>query len=188
MLRIRHFDPGDLFAIDLNEVNPGEEKSGFRIDENGQPALDENQNLVGIFSRESDGHQIAVLDRFIRDGYSFIRGLHFVEENPSRLPDQKEVPEETPPLADILNPEAVQAFIRLVYQRFYDEFSDYFGTTIKAVFTDEPSFLGRNSEPGAQPGNADVLGYVNKWLGYDFTPHLPKLFYSDEPEAEKYQE
>jgi hypothetical protein len=181
------FRPRGLFAIDLNEVNPGEENSGFRIDENRQPALVENQKLVGIFNRESDGHRIAVLDRFIKDGFSVIRGLHYIEENPSRRPDKKEVPEETPPLADILNPEAVRAFIRLVYQRFYDEFSDYFGTVIKAFFTDEPSFLGRNSEPGAQPGNSDVLEHVNNWLGYDFRPHLPRLFYSDEPDSEKYR-
>ncbi len=181
------YRPRGLFAIDLDEMNSSQEQSGFRIDEDGKPALENGQNLIGIFRRESDGHQIAVLDRFIRDGYSLIRGLHYVEENPSRRLDKKEVAEETPPLADILNPEAMQVFIRLVYQRFFDEFGKDFGTTIKAVFTDEPSFLGRNSEPGAQPGNADVLAFVNKWLGYDFSPYLPKLFYSDEPGSEKYR-
>ncbi len=182
------FRPRGLFAIDLNEVKPGEVKAGFSIDQSGQPVLDADQKLIGIYSRESDGHQIAVLDRFIRDGYSLIRGLHYIEENPGRRADRKEVAEENPPLADILNPEAVRAFIRLVYQRYYDEFGDYFGSVIKAVFTDEPSFLGRNSEPEARPGNADVLGYVSKRLGYDVSPHLPKLFYSDEPDSERFRD
>lgn len=182
------FRPRGLFAVDLNEVKPGEERFGFRIDQYGQPVLEKNQKLIGIVSRESDGHQIAILDRFIRDGYSLIRGLHFLEENPDRRPDKKEVAEEMPPLGDILNPEAMLAFIRLVYQRFYDEFGDYFGKTIKAVFTDEPSFFGKNDEQGAEPGNADVLMFVNKWLGYDFTPYLPKLFYRDEPDSEKYRD
>ena len=181
------FRPRGLFAVNLEEVAPGTISSGFLIDEKGQPVLREGQKLAGIYKRESDGHRIAVLDRFINEGYSVIRGLHFVEEDPPRSPNRKEVEEENPPLADILNPQAMQAFIRLVYQRFHDEFSEYFGDVIKAVFTDEPSFLGRNSEPGAQPGNSELLDYVSNWLGYDFRPYLPRLFYDDEPEAEKYR-
>ncbi|MGA1076182.1 MAG: DUF6282 family protein [Ilumatobacteraceae bacterium] len=42
-----------------------------------------------------------------------------------------------------LNPDAVDCFIRLVYQKLYDRFAPHFGRTIRAVFTDEPSLLGR---------------------------------------------
>ena len=31
------------------------------------------------------------------------------------------------------------------------------------------------------------MDHVNAWLGYDFTPHLPALWYKDEPEAEKHR-
>ena len=182
------FRPRGLFAIDLDEVKPGDEKYGFKIGPDGKPVVRENQKLLAIVPRESDGHRIAVLDRYIATGYSLVRGLHFLEENPQRRPDKREVPEEMPPLADILNPEAMQSFIRLVYQRFFDEFGDEFGHTIKAVFTDEPSFFGKNSEKGAVPGNSHVLEFVNSWLGYDFTPHLPKLFFKEEAEVQKYQD
>lgn len=42
--------------------------------------------------------------------------------------------------ADLLDPEAVSRFIALTHQRYYDEFADYFGRVIPAIFTDEPSF------------------------------------------------
>jgi hypothetical protein len=182
------YRPRGFFAIDLDEVNPGDEKQGFQIGPNGHPVVEENQKLVAVVPRKSDGHRIAILDRYITPGYSLIRGLHFVEEDPGRRPNKKEVAEEMPPLGDILNPEAMLCFIRLVYQRFYDEFGKDFGETIKAVFTDEPSFFGKRGERGAKPGNADVLEFVSKWLVYDFKPHLPKLFFNNEPEAQKYRD
>ena len=116
-----------------------------------------------------------------------IRGLHFREENPPRRKDHKEVPENLPPAGDILNPESVQCFIKLVYQRYYDEFGEHFGKTIKGIFTDEPSFMAKRGERGAQPGTTGILEHVNAYLGYDFTPHLPALWYSDEPDAGRYR-
>jgi len=177
-----------LFAIDLDEVKPGNSRRGFQIGNDGKPVLSEDQHLVAIVERKKNGHRIAVVDRAIRPGYSLIRGLHFLEENPPRRPDKKEVPENMPPLADILNPDAVACFIRLVYQRYYDEFGEQFGKTIKAIFTDEPSFLGKRGELGAVPGTRGILDHVNAWLGYDFTPYLPALWYKDEPDAEKHRD
>ncbi|MCP4613491.1 MAG: hypothetical protein GY845_32770 [Planctomycetes bacterium] len=176
-----------LFAIDLDEVEPGTEKYGIHIGANGKPELARGQNLVAIIKRKRNGHRIAIVDRSIRDGYSIIRGLHFLEENPPRRANHKEVPENSPPGADILNPEAVACFIRLVYQRYYDEFKGHFGKTIPAVFTDEPSFLAKRSERGAMPGTTGILEHVNRFLGYDFTPFLPALWYRDEPDAERYR-
>ena len=65
-----------------------------------------------------------------------IRGIHFGE-------DDGEVGE--PASADILNPEAVECFIHLTHDRYYDALSEYFGNTIIAFFTDEPCALGRNA-------------------------------------------
>jgi len=177
------YRPRGLFAIDLDEVKPGQEKYGFRIGADGKPIVGEDQSLVAVVKRKTNGHRIAIVDRFIREGYSQIRGLHFREEDAVRRADKKEVPENMPPLADILNPEAMACFIRLVYQRFYDELRPHFGKTIKAVFTDEPSFFGKRAERGAIAGNAEVLKHVNQILGYDFTPYLPSLWYKDEPDA-----
>ena len=65
-----------------------------------------------------------------------IRGIHFGE-------DDGEVG--APASADILNPEAVECFIHLTHDRYYDALSEYFGNTIIAFFTDEPCALGRNA-------------------------------------------
>ena len=79
-----------------------------------------------------------------------------------------------PPAADLLNPSAVAAFIRLTHQKYYDALSDYFGDTVIAIFTDEPSLSGRCALPGLIPWTDDLLEDF-KALGYDES-HLPALF------------
>lgn len=176
-----------LFAVDLDETKPDTEEHYIHIGANGEPELTQGQNLAAIIKRKQNGHRIAVIDRTIRPGYSLIRGLHFLEDNPSGRANHREVAENMPPAADILNPQAVACFIRLVYQRYYDEFKDYFGKTIHAIFTDEPSFFAKNPERGAIPGTTGILEHVNRFLGYDFTAYLPALWYKDEPDADKYR-
>lgn len=176
-----------LFAVDLDTAKPGDRIYGLRIGLDGMPVPEKGQNLIAIVPRKSDGHCIAVFDRAIRDGSSTIRGLHFRDDDPPRRADHKEVPENTPPAADILNPESVNCFIRLVYQRFYDEFRPHFGKTITAIFTDEPSILAKNAERGAVAGTTGIVSEVSRILGYDFTPHLPTLWFEDEPDAARYR-
>ncbi len=174
-------------GIDLDEAKPQTEVQGVRIGSDGAPALAPGQKLVAIVRRKTNGHRVAVVDRAARDGYSVIRGLHFTQDDPPRRADHREVPENQPPGADILNPQAVACFIRHVYQKYYDEFGRYFSKTIKAIFTDEPSLLAREAERGMVPGTSGVLEHVNAFLGYNFTEHLPALWYRDEPEAARYR-
>ncbi|MCU0913856.1 MAG: hypothetical protein MUC88_04730 [Planctomycetes bacterium] len=176
-----------LVCVDLEEAKPQTEVQGVRIGDNGEPALAPGQNLVAIVPRQKNGHRIAVVDRAARAGHSTIRGLHFTQDDPPRRADHREVSENQPPGADILNPEAVACFIRLVYQRFYDEFRPHFGKTVKAVFTDEPSLLARGAERGMVPGTTGILAHVNAFLDYDFTERLPALWYNDEPDADRYR-
>ena len=176
-----------LFCVDLDKTAPGTVKYGLQIDDSGKPVPAEGINLIAEVKRKKDGHRVVVFDRAIRPGYSYIRGLHFLQEDPPRRDDHREVPENKPPGADILNPEAVACFIRLVYQRYYDEFKTFFGKTVIAIFTDEPSFLAKRGESGAVPGTQGILEHVNRHLGYDFTEYLPTLWYRDEPDAEKYR-
>lgn len=177
-----------LFCVDLDEAAPGTIQYGLQIDDSGKPTPAEGINLIAEVKRKKDGHRVVIFDRAMQPGYSHIRGLHFLEKDPPRRSDHKEVPENKPLAADILNPEAVACFIRLVYQRYYDEFKSFFGKTIKAIFTDEPSLLAKRAERGAVPGTQDILEHVNRHLGYDFTEYLPTLWYSDEPDAEKYRQ
>jgi hypothetical protein len=46
---------------------------------------------------------------------------------------------------DVLNPDAMDCFIRLTHEQYAKHFSAYFGGTIKGFFTDEPSFAYGNT-------------------------------------------
>jgi len=102
-----------------------------------------------------------------------IRGLHWTNEG------QKGEREDAPPAADLLNPEAVDCFVELVYQGFYDRFSAHFGKTIVGIFTDEPSILGRGPARGMVPGSRAVVERIGQMLGRDIRPDLPRLWSAD---------
>ncbi|MBB16420.1 hypothetical protein CMK22_14190 [Candidatus Poribacteria bacterium] len=174
-------------AIDLTTASPESEIQGVKIDAQSQVHLDPTQTLVAEVDRRHDGHRLVIVDQPI---HTTIRGLHFTEQDPPRRQDQREVDECHPLAADLLNPDAMICFINKVYQRYYDEFAEYFGTTIQAIFTDEPSLLGKHDRPPGwivRPGTRDALIHINRFLQYDFTPYLPTLWDDQEPEAEKYR-
>ena len=68
-----------------------------------------------------------------------IRGVH---------PGEDDEEPNAPASADLLDPEAVQSFIRITYDAYYAKLSRHFGKTIQAIFTDEPSIMGRGPLPG----------------------------------------
>ncbi len=139
-----------------------------------ETTLQEDEVLVAVVKRHN-GQRIAIIDRKIG---AVIRGLHFIDEGPA---------EEMPAHGDLLNPETSAAFIRLVYDKYAERFGQYFGNTIFAIFTDEPALMGQEPPLGVWPGTTGILEHVNRILGYDFTPHLPALWYHDEPEALHYR-
>lgn len=71
-----------------------------------------------------------------------IRGIHENEDDGQA---------NAPAAADLLNAEAMRAFIRLTHQRYYDRLKPYFGETIIGFFTDEPSPTGRAGRRGMCP-------------------------------------
>ncbi|MEZ4668292.1 MAG: hypothetical protein R3E39_10285 [Anaerolineae bacterium] len=165
-----------MVRIDLDALQPNTSISGVAVNAQGELALDETQTL--LCQAAYNGRRYAVVERPID---SVIRGLHYVDE--SVVDASGESPESAPPATDLLNAEAVACFIRLVYDRFYAEFGDYFGMTIQAIFTDEPMLLGRAREGGVLPATRDILTHINAFLGYDFAPHLPALWDEDVPES-----
>ena len=176
-----------LVGIDLDVVRAGCAVEGCRIDDGGRLSLEADQYLVAAVNRQQDGHRIAVVD--LPTG-SFIRGLHYIDEHAARRPDHIEVPENTPPAADLLNPEAVSCFIRLVYDRLAGALGKYFGSTIRAIFTDEPKPLAKGAPRKGfhpVPGTTGILAHVSRLLGYDFTPHLPALWDDGEPDASRHR-
>ena len=46
-----------------------------------------------------------------------------------------------PARPDVLNPEAMRAFVRSTHERYAEKLGEFFGTLIKGIFSDEPSFL-----------------------------------------------
>lgn len=103
-----------------------------------------------------------------------IRGVHY-------LPDGGEF---SPPAGDILNPEATASFIRLVHDRYFDTLQDHFGKTVRGVFTDEPSPLGRGGREDVRPWTRGFADFLQARLGYDFRPHLAALWDETLPDAD----
>jgi hypothetical protein len=130
-----------MVRINLDEAERGQAQQGVMIGADGEPVLTPDQQLVATVTYQ--GQRYAIVNRPIN---SVIRGLHYLHE------DADEPPEDNPPAADLLNPDAVACFIRLVYQRFYDEFGAHFGNTVRAIFTDEPHLLGRRREKASCRG------------------------------------
>jgi hypothetical protein len=77
-------------------------------------------------------------------------------------------------LVNYLDPQAVQRFITLTYQAYYDQFPTHFGTTIDSAFYDEPTFHwiqgGRawtekfNEKYREKRGTDPVLDYPALWF------------------------
>lgn len=97
------------------------------------------------------------------------------------LPTQDDGLPDAPPAADLLNPEAVQCFIRLTHERYYARMPQAFGTTIRAMFTDEPNPLGRNAPASML---AWSTGTAAQWLAEGYAlEDLPALFMDAVPDA-----
>lgn len=63
----------------------------IEIDTDDELELPEGQNLVAIVKRRTNGRRIAVIDRAMKPGRSVIRSLHFIDDDPPRRADHREV-------------------------------------------------------------------------------------------------
>lgn len=114
------------------------------------------------------------------DGYTYIlgftngtiRGIHEGEDDGQP---------NAPKASDLLNPNAVDSFISITYDGYYERLKKYFGKTIIGIFTDEPSLTGRNADM------KDKIPWTYEFI-YDFIDaggnieELPKLFVGHSPE------
>lgn len=94
-----------------------------------------------------------------------IRGIHEGEDDGQPF---------APKAGDLLNKDAMQAFIRLTHERYYEYLSEEFGKTIIGFFTDEPSPTGRASRRGMQPWT-DGFEKEIELAGFDLNDY-PALF------------
>ena len=56
-----------------------------------------------------------------------------------------------PAASDLMNPDAVACFLRHTHEQYYKHLREYFGTTVVAMFTDEPNPIGRSARRGPHP-------------------------------------
>lgn len=111
---------------------------------------------------------------------STIRGVHAVEDDGHSL---------APPFMDIMNPEAVDLFIKLTHDRYYEHLREYFGTTVVAMFTDETNPLGRGARraPNPKPFTSDLLGDLSRQWNDDVLRWLPALWLDCGPRGEGFR-
>ncbi len=81
-----------------------------------------------------------------------IRGIH---------PGEDDGEPNAPISGDLMNPDAMDKFIHLTHDRYYEVLKEYFGNTVIAMFTDEPDVLGRNHRAGSKPW---TIGFMDWWL------------------------
>mgnify|MGYP001183563228 CR=1 FL=1 len=136
------YDPGNIFSI-----YPEQEMEYYTIS-----IEDREIHINSSISELMDGQQMIILSEGYTEGT--IRGIHELQDD-----GQKNAPRS----ADLLNPEAVKAFIGFTHERYREVVGDYFGNTIIGMFTDEPDITGRNSKPGYIPW---TNGFERRLFGY----------------------
>lgn len=131
----------------LVSVQAVRKRSEREIEEIRPIALEQGQDAIA-FTPPDEG-EWSILVFIDAPSKGTIRGVH--EGQDDGEPD-------APLAADLLNPDAVQTFIALTHERYYTRLSRYFGTTIFAMFTDEPDLLGRGHKQGLKPW---TRGFMN---------------------------
>lgn len=123
-----------------------------RLDLNQTLILEAELNCVQFVpSDDQDWHVVLFIEKFSR---GTIRGVHFGQDDGEPG---------APPSADLLNVQATETFIRLTHERYYERLKPYFGSTIQAMFTDEPNILGRGPLPSLKPWTSEFLSYAQSF-------------------------
>src|SRR5712692_3092930 len=87
--------------------------------------------------------------------------------------------DDPPCCADLLNPAAVDKFISVTHAEYYRRFAEYFGSTITAIFTDEPGFLNNRIDgylPNTVPWTEALPEVFGRKKGYSLIDSLPLVW------------
>ena len=84
------------------------------------------------------------------------------------------------PSCDYLDPKAVEKFVEITHQAYYDRFSKHFGTTIDSTFHDEPTLYRAEGRTWTPMFNEK---FEAKY-GFDPRPYYPALWYDIGPESQ----
>jgi hypothetical protein len=154
-----------LYALPADAPVPEGEDPQFMF----YVSRDEDGDCIGISLDPPHENPEAYAPWMLVLGYTggTIRGLS---------PDEDDGQPNAPAAADLLNPMATDCFIRHTHERYADVLSEYFGQTVIAFFTDEPSITGRGGRlDGGIPWS---YGMEEDFFeaGGDF-PHLGALLF-----------
>jgi len=130
----------------------------------------DEQSLVRLDLGEGKWRAMAWLD--VPTG-GHIRGVHLGEDDSDADP---------PPSADLLNPAATAKFIETTHERYAAAVGDLFGTTILAVFVDEPGLAGRGPKRRGLAWTGGLLEAVEQASKLPAERLLPALFDGDHPD------
>ena len=134
--------------VSVQAVKKQDEKS---ISANETKILDVQNNTVSFTPPNEENWSIVCFIETYSKGT--IRGIHYGEDDGE---------ENAPRSTDLLNPEAVNKFIEITHDRYYEVLGKYFGNTVQAFFTDEPDILGRARLKGLQRWSRDFYSYYIK--------------------------
>jgi len=83
------------------------------------------------------------------------------------------------PGCDYLDPSAVEKFVEITHQAYYERFKEHFGTTIDSTFHDEPTLYRGNGRTWTPRFNERFEARY----GLDLRPFYPALWYDIGPET-----
>ena len=98
---------------------------------------------------------------------------------------------------DTMNAEAVDRFIDVTHEAYKRELGEEFGTSVPAIFTDEPSYYTMTFKDGARDGKDAAFPWTHQFratferrFGYDIVARMPEVVWdkSDRsPNTERYR-
>jgi len=120
------------------------------------------KHLAMVPEAKAEGDVVAVVD-----GKAFVQGL--TPWHPAYSEGW---------YTDLLDLRVTQAFIASTHERYAEALGKHLGTTVVAVFTDEPGFYNHfhTCAPGTVVWTGDMLEQFHARCGYGLEPHLPALF------------
>jgi len=88
------------------------------------------------------------------------------------------------PYVNTLDKKAIERFVEVTHERYYECFGEDFGKTIPAIFTDEPAFAGKGTLAFAgekkdvfMPWTNDMPELFKQFCGLDLLEQYPELFW-----------
>ncbi|MDF2541384.1 MAG: hypothetical protein K0S47_1102 [Herbinix sp.] len=85
---------------------------------------------------------------------------------------------------DTLNPEAIKRFIETTHDKYAEAVGEHFGTTIPAIFTDEPEFIAKSTLGYPEEKRDIILTYTDDFpisykelYGEEFFDTLPEIIW-----------